>query len=89
MAFIYADGAWFGNNWGDNGEQSWSVKVTFSDSAASYSGGSCFADTVEFYDWNKVRDVLIYCLPCCDMKKLTVPKRYHANSHIIKCIIIF
>lgn len=80
---------WFcsGPDWGNNGEQSWSVKVTFPDEAASYSGGSCFANTVEYYDWNKVRDLLNYCLPDrCDMKKLRVPVRYH-QTHT--CIIIF
>ncbi|KAL7448035.1 hypothetical protein ACHAWC_000298 [Mediolabrus comicus] len=60
----YADctgwlGCLTGNNWGNNGEQSWHVKVKFSDAAASYSGGSCFANTVEYYDWNKVRDLLL------------------------------
>ncbi len=36
------------------GQFSWQVKVTFSQSAATYSGGSCFANTVEYYDWNKL-----------------------------------
>ncbi len=36
------------------GQFSWSVKVTFDQSAASYNGGSCFANTVEYYDWNKL-----------------------------------
>ena len=48
-----------GNDWGNNGQPSWHVKVTFSESAVSYSGGSCFADTLQYYDWNKVRDPLI------------------------------
>ena len=44
----------FGSNWGDNGQSEWYVKVTFGQSAATYSGGSCFANTVEYYDWNKL-----------------------------------
>ena len=49
-----------GPNWGNNGQQAWYVKVTFPESAATYSGGSCFADTVEYYDWNKVRVPLLH-----------------------------
>lgn len=30
------------------------MKATFSQSAASYRGGSCFSNTVEYYDWNKL-----------------------------------
>ena len=36
------------------GQVSWQVKVTFGQSAATYNGGSCFANTVEYYDWNKL-----------------------------------
>ena len=36
------------------GQFSWSVQVTFGQSAASYNGTSCFANTVEYYDWNKL-----------------------------------
>lgn len=32
----------------------WSVKVTFDQAAVSYNGGSCFANSVEYYDWNKL-----------------------------------
>lgn len=76
----YADGAWFGNNWGDNGEQSWYVKVTFSDSAASYSGGSCFASTVEFYDWNKVRDLLLLFTRSMRHEEVNSPQKISRNS---------
>jgi hypothetical protein len=37
-----------------SGQFSWQVKVTFSQSAANYNGGSCFAKPVEYYDWNKL-----------------------------------
>ncbi|KAL3811086.1 hypothetical protein ACHAXA_008063 [Cyclostephanos tholiformis] len=46
-----------GPNWGTNGQFSWSVKVTFGQSAASYIGatGTCFANNpIEYYDWNKL-----------------------------------
>ena len=38
------------------GQAAWyvKVKVTFPPSAASYSDNTCFGDTLEYYDWNKL-----------------------------------
>ncbi len=37
------------------GQFSWRVQVTFDQSAASYSGGTCFSGApIEYYDWNKL-----------------------------------
>ena len=36
------------------GQSAWYNKVTFSQSAATYAGTSCFDNTVEYYDWNKL-----------------------------------
>ena len=50
----FADNAFFGNYWGTNGDALWYNRVTFSRAAAEYSGGSCFASTIEHLDWNKL-----------------------------------
>lgn len=70
-----------GNDWGDNGQPSWHVKVTFSESAVSYSGGSCFADTLQYYDWNKVRDPLIIIFTRSMRCDIRAPIRYHGLTH--------
>ena len=50
----FADRAVLGNYWGTNGDTLWYSRVTFSRAAAEYSGGSCFASTSEYMDWNKL-----------------------------------
>ena len=44
-----------GPNWGSSSESKWFTKVTFPDAAADYGpGSSCFDNSVEYYDWNKL-----------------------------------